>query len=459
MKFTLREATAATDGIVQNPPSGELLLEDVCTDTRNLRAGSLFVALHGPRFDGHAFLDEAVARGASALVVHREVPPPGVPTIRVDDTLEALGALGRMVRRKLGLAVLAVTGSVGKTTTKELAAAVLREAGIPTLQTPGNWNNRVGLPRTLLGAGGDERAAVLELGISVPGEMAFLTEICEPDAALVTAVAECHTEGLGGLENVAREKLTVVRGLRPGGVLVLPHADPLLPPPSGTRSLTFGWDPGADVAGERYESLGPTGARFRVDGVDIRLALPGRHNATNALAALAGLRALGIPWERGIEGLAAVRPAALRGEIRALAAGTNLLVDCYNANPQAVAAALSNLREMAGSARMIAVLGEMRELGPLSEACHTRVGEVAADVGICELHLLGGNTEWIREGAAARGLSPDRIWIYEDRDALAAAVWRRVRPGDWILIKGSRALGLEAVAEALERWAPGERER
>ncbi len=456
MRFTLGEAATATGGILENAPSHELILDGVCTDTRNPRPGSLFVALRGPRFDGHGFLGDAVARGASALVIHDGTPPPGVPALRVGDTLEALGALGRMVRRKLNVAVLAVTGSVGKTTTKELAATMLREAGIPTLQTPGNWNNRVGLPLTLLGSAGDEEAAVLELGISEPGEMAHLTAICEPDAAIITAVAECHTEGLGCLEDVAREKLTVAEGLRPGGVLVLPHADPLLVSPRGSRCLTFGWRPGADVRGEDYESWGTAGGRFRVGESEVRLSLPGSHNATNALAALAGLQALGLPWERGVAGLAGVRPGALRGEVRSLTAGTKLMVDCYNANPLAVEAALSTLRDLAGSARLIAVLGEMRELGSLTAASHTRVGEVAARLGVSELHLLGDDTEWVREGAAANGLSPARIWIYQDRDALAAAVLRRMRPGDWVLVKGSRALGLEAVADALSRWSPRE---
>jgi len=450
VRFRLDEVARALGGTAVGP--GDLVFERVSTDTRKLARGDLFVALAGPRHDGHDHLAEAIARGAAGVVLHRGEAPTGAASVRVDDTLPALGRLGRHVRRKLGLRVAAITGSVGKTTTKELAAAILRGADLPTLQTPGNWNNRVGLPLTLLGARGDERAAVLELGISERGEMEHLTAICEPDVAVVTAVAECHAEGLGCLEEIAREKLAIARGLRPGGTLVLPHGDPLLPPPPGTKTLTFGWDQGADVRGQEPAPLAPVGTRFRVEGREFRLALPGRHNAANALAALATARALGVGWAGAAEALAGVRAAPLRGEVRATPGGVHLLVDCYNANPRAVEAALATLGELAGPARKIAVLGEMRELGELAPEGHDRVGRAAAALPVAELHLLGRAAAWARDGAAAAGLAPGRIWLYDDREALAAAVSRRLRPGDWVLVKGSRALGLEAVADALTSW-------
>jgi len=450
MRLELEVVAGATGGTVE--ATRDQSFTGVSTDTRNLTPGSLFVALVGPHHDGHAYLTEAARRGASGVVIHRGEAPPGVTTVRVADTLVALGDLGRWVRRDLGLRVLAVTGSVGKTTTKEMAAALLRGAGLATLQTPGNWNNRVGLPLTLLGARGDEQAAVLELGISEAGEMDHLTRICEPDVAVVTAVAECHTEGLGCLEDVAREKLAIAEGLRPGGTLVLPSSDPLLLPPPGVPVQTFGWDDGADVRGRDWQPVAGGGSTFRVEDLEIRLALPGRHNARNALAALAAVRALGFTWSGAAEALSQLRPAPLRGEVRATPGGTHLLVDCYNANPRAVEAALETLGELAGAARRIAIVGEMRELGDLARAGHVRVGRAAARLPVDELHLLGRATEWTRDGAAAAGLPPERIWIYADRDALAAAVSRRLRPGDWVLVKGSRALGLEAVAEALSTW-------
>lgn len=458
MRIGLAEALTAVDGRLWGALAPDVVFDAVGTDTRTLRPGCLFVALAGPHHDAHEFLAEAARKGAAAAVVHRDDAPPGLPVIRVPDTLVALGRLGRAVRRRLGLAVVAVTGSVGKTTTKEMTAALLREDGRRTLQTPGNWNNRVGLPLTLLGARGDEQAAVLELGVSELGEMVHLATIAEPDVAVVTAVTPCHTEGLGSLEAVAREKLSVAGGLRPGGTLVLPHGDPLLTPPPDVRVLTFGWEPGADVRGEGFESLGAQGSRFSVAGLVVHLHLPGRHNAENALAALAATRALGASWKGAAAALASLRPMPLRGEVRHTPGGIHLLVDCYNANPAAVDAALATLEDLAEGARRIAVLGEMRELGTLAETAHLEVGRAAVRHGVGELHLLGRDTAWIREGAAAEGLAAERIWMYDDREALAASLTRRLRPGDWVLIKASRALGLERVAETLdarESFSPG----
>lgn len=447
MRLTLAEVVEATGGTAEGPEG--LAFDGVSTDSRRPAPGSLFVALRGPRHDAHEFLADALARGASGAVIDRGSAPPGLAAVRVGDTLEALGRLARWVRNRLRLRVVAITGSVGKTTTKEMTAALLRAAGLRTLQTPGNWNNLVGLPLTLLGARGDEEAAVLELGISEPGEMTRLTRICEPDVAVVTAVAECHTEKLGCLAAVAREKMAIAEGLRPGGTLVLPAQDPLLAPPPGTRAVTFGWGPAADLRGSEGEPLPAGGTRFRAGESVVALRLPGRHNATNALAALAAVRALGIECPGAAEALGALRPASLRGEVRETPGGAHLLVDCYNANPVAVEAALETLGELAGASRKIAVLGEMKELGDLARESHLRVGRAAARLGVEELHLLGRATTWVREGATAAGMPADRVWVYDDREALAASAARRLRAGDWVLVKGSRAMGLEAVAEAL----------
>lgn len=450
MRLRLGDVVRATGGELRGGEP-ERWVERVHTDTRTLRPGDLFVALRGPRHDGHDHLAEAAAGGAGAVVIHRGEPPPGVPAVRVADTLRALGDLAAFVRDRIGFPVVAVTGSAGKTTTRELVAALLTAAGRRVLTSPGNWNNRIGLPLTLLGATGDETAAVLELGISEPGEMAHLTAVARPDVAVITCVGACHTEGLGGIEGVAREKLTIARGLRPGGTLVLPHGSELLVPPAGVRVLTFGWSEGADIRGEAYRAGERGGCEFRAGGRRIRLGLPGRHNAANALAALAAVRALGIEPADPSGAWEGLGPAPLRGEVRPGRAGSRLYVDCYNANPTAVEAALETLTELAAGGRAIAVLGEMLELGPLCRAGHEAVGRVAARLGLAELHLLGRRTEAIREGALDAGFPAERIWTYDDQTTLVAALGRRLRPGDWVLVKGSRALGLEAVADALER--------
>lgn len=449
MRISLGEVLRATGGVAAAGADTETVFSSVSTDTRTLGPGSLFVALKGPRFDGHDYLAAAAAGGASGAVLSRNTAPAGIVSIRVPDTLEALGALGRSVRHALRLRVVAITGSVGKTTTKEIVAAMLRAAGLRVLQTPGNLNNRVGLPLTLLAASGEEEAAVLELGISEPGEMAHLTAICEPDVAVVTAVALAHTEWLGDLAGVAREKLAIAGALRPGGRLVLPYQEPLLPPPAGVDTSTFGWTAGADIRGEGLELLGTAGSRFRVEGHEFSVPLAGRHQAENALAALAAVRALGVEWSAAASGLSSLRPSPLRGEVRLTRDGVHLLVDCYNANPRAAEAALETLRELAGQRRKVAVLGEMRELGHQSEEAHRRVGRTAARLGVERLYLLGEATRWIEEAATVEGLPASAIRRYESRETLLSGLSRDLREGDWVLIKGSRAMGLEAVAEAL----------
>lgn len=448
MRLALAEVLEATGGELLGSPAAPGF-DAVSTDTRSLAPGSLFVALSGPRFDGHDYLERARDAGARAALIHRGRAPEGLPCVRVPDTLVALGALGRHVRRRLDLTVVAVTGSAGKTTTKEIAGAILRAAGRRVLQTPGNLNNRVGLPLTLLGAAGDEDVAVLELGISEPGEMDHLTAIAEPDVAVVTAVGTAHTEWLGDLAGVAREKLAVARGLRPGGTLVLPHGDPWLRPPAGVRTLTFGWDEGADLRGEEPSILAGGGSCFRVGGRELRLPLPGRHNARNALAALAVARLLGVAWEDAARALEGLRPPPLRGEVRETSWGGHLLVDCYNANPLAMEAALETLAGLAGTARKIAVLGEMKELGSLTQEGHERVGRAAAAAGVEALYLVGPETRWTRDAAVAAGMDASRVRLCSDREALLAALAGERRPGAWVLVKGSRAMGLEAVAEGL----------
>ncbi|MBI5442894.1 MAG: UDP-N-acetylmuramoyl-tripeptide--D-alanyl-D-alanine ligase [Deltaproteobacteria bacterium] len=448
MRLSLSDVLAATGGTLEGP-SAPVTFGAVSTDTREIGEGSLFLALKGERFDGHDFVEEALRRGAAGVVLSAGPAPGSVPAVRVADTLLALGALGRFVRRRLGLRVIAVTGSVGKTTTKEMIGALLRAEGLRVLQTPGNLNNRIGLPLTLLSAVGDEETAVLELGVSEPGEMAHLTRICEPDVAVITAVAACHTERLGSVEGVAREKLSIAQGLREGGTLVLPFGEPLLVAPAGVRAARFGWEPGAELRGEGLELHGNDGSSFRLGSVELDLPLPGRHNAENALAALAAVRACGFSAERAPEALASLRPSPLRGEVRAGVHGARLYVDCYNANPRAMEAALETVATLAGSSRRVAVLGEMKELGELCREGHARVGRVAARLGYDELHLLGESCRWVGEAAVEAGLAPGKARVYGGKEELSEALPGRLGPGDWVLIKGSRAMGLEAVAERL----------
>lgn len=456
MKFLLSEALAATGGALLRGEGAKTVFEGVSTDTRKELAGTLFVALPGERFDAHDFLDKAVSGGAAGLLVSKDTGVKGAAVIKVPDTLAALGSLGRMARRKAGYKLAAVTGSFGKTTTKELALRLLRGAGVKTLGTPGNLNNLIGLPLTLLGAAGDEKFAVVELGISVPAEMERLAKICEPDVALVTGVGPAHTEGLGDVAGVAREKLSIAEGLASGGTLILPHGDPAIEKAAeklrkDIRIVTFGWEKGADFRGEGYESLGEKGSSFYAGGRKVFLPLPGRHNASNALAALALVANLGVSLPPGEELFGREGAASLRGEIAEGPNGSHLLVDCYNANPGAVKAALDTLADLAGGGKKVLVLGDMRELGTLSASEHSSIGVYAVEKGVGELFLLGPETAHTAEAAGKAGLPAAKIHMAGSIEALSEELPAVLGKGDWVLIKGSRAHKLDLLLSLLRK--------
>lgn len=441
-------------GLPLPPRFAETVFERVSSDSREELCGSLFVALKGLRFDGHDFAGEALAKGAAGLVVERGSYPDSVPVFRVGDTLEALGKLGLGARRKLGARVGVISGSFGKTTTKELAVLLAGYSEKKLLYTRGNLNNLVGMPKTFLGAEGDEEVAVIELGISVKGEMAALSRFSEPDVALLTGVGLAHTEGLGSLETVAAEKLKIASGLKEGGTLLLPHDHPLLKAPAGLSGRgiavkTFGWDEGADFRGldRRLHEGGETS--FTVGGVRIRVSLPGWHNAMNALGAYALVTSLGVPLPEGEVTLASMPGAPLRGEIRETAWGGRMLVDCYNANPSAVAAAIDTLKVLAGDARKIIVLGEMRELGEFSVSAHREAGREAARAGAEKLFLFGPESLPAGEGALEAGIPATGVEYFDSREALAASLKAQGQRGDWLLLKGSRATRLDEVAARL----------
>lgn len=443
------------------PDYAEAVFEKVSTDTRDALEGALFVALKGMRFDAHDYLGLAVEKGALGVVFQRGESPTGTLAFRVDDTLDALGLLGRTARRKLTCPVAALTGSFGKTTTKEMWARLAQSAGINALVTKANLNNRVGAPMTLLGCRGDERAALIELGISLVGEMEALSACVEPEVALITGVGVAHTEGLGSLAAVAEEKLKIAGSLREGGTLLLPHGEPLLAAPGwlaakGVRVLTFGWNEGADIRGENYQNLGGAGSRFTVEGRALAVGLPGRHNAQNALAAWALFRTMGFTLPVDAQPLQEMKPPPLRGEIRRTPWGANVLVDCYNANPSAVSAALAALTELAGDARKIAVLGEMRELGSLSESAHRNTGGEVAHLGFDKLYVLGENAAPLALGALEAGMAPEAVRHLGGHAQLAEELAATGAEDDWILIKGSRSMRLDLVADAV---APPQGER
>jgi UDP-N-acetylmuramoyl-tripeptide--D-alanyl-D-alanine ligase len=431
----------------------------VSCDSRQVEPGGLFVALEGENRDGHTFVADALARGAVAAVVAQ--PVPGVrrdALIEVGDTLRALGDLAAWTRRAAALRVVAITGSAGKTTTKEMMASICRGAELPppcsaVLSTEGNYNNLIGLPLTLLRLQGNEAVAILEMGMNRPGEIARLTEIARPDYAVVTNIGPAHLEGVGGtIAGVAAAKGELFAGLAEDAVVAVNTDDEWVSRiaavfrgrhvPYGTRGV---------VQARSIRDFGGDGVAFDlwIDGCTetVRLRFVGAHNVSNALAAAALGHAMGLRIGGIASGLEQAVGIAMRMQVVRLKNGVTVINDAYNANPSSVDAGLLALRRFPG--RSVVVLGEMRELGGESRRAHHQVGERAAALGIDQLYLLGPQTEAVAEGALAAGLPANRVQVCGSHAEVAAALVARWQPGDTILVKGSHSMHMEEVVRLL----------
>jgi len=425
----------------------------VSIDSRSLGIGAAFFAIQGPHRDGHAFLRDAAARGAACLIVHNlpDDLPPSVPTVLVDDTTRALGRLAAYHRARFAIPVAAVTGSNGKTTTKEMMAGVLEALG-PVLKPEGSFNNQWGLPLTLLRLGPEHRALALELGANTPGEITALAAISRPTVGVVTVVSSAHTEFFGSLEGVATEKSALVRAIPADGAVVLNAGDPrvlAMHVESRARVLYFGTRPGADVfTTEPVEDDGE-GLRFTLAAGTarrpVRLGFAGRHNVTNALAAAGVGLALGLSLEQIGRGLEAARPA--KGRCVWRRAGRLLILDdTYNANPTSVSAALQTLAAVEARRRVV-VLGDMLELGEISDTAHREMGSAVAGSGAAEFVGMGRWAQVAVEAARQAGLTESHhVTTFEDAVAL---LLKRLAPGDAVLVKGSRGMRMERVVDAL----------
>lgn len=436
----------------------------VTVDSRRTRPGELFFALRGQRADGHAFVADAAARGAAGAVVERPPAadgelPDGFTLIEVQDAEAALGQVAAGHRRRLPSAAVAVTGSVGKTTTKEMVASVLAVRW-PVFKSPGNYNNQVGLPLAVLAWRRDHAAGVFELAMRGPGQIAALCRILRPQVGVVTNVGESHLELLGSLEAVADAKAELVEALPPDGTAVLNADDPrvrAMASRTAARVVLYGLDGSAEVRAENAAADGPLGIRFTLctprGRRPVRLPVPGLHQVHNALAAAAVGVVFGLEPDEIAAGLAAFRPEEGRLNLRSFGAVT-VLDDTYNAAPASTLAALRVLRQVARG-RAVAVLADMLELGPAEHEGHRRVGREAARAADL---LLGVGPRMAAAVAAAReaGMAPETARHYPDRDALLADLPDLVRPGDTVLVKGSRAMGMEAVVRALAAAFGGE---
>lgn len=409
-------------------------------DSRSVKAGELFFAIRGPSNDGHDYVSEALAKGAVAAVVQRGFRGEG-PLLPVQDTSLALGRLGAEARRGWGGTVVAVTGSSGKTTTKDIIAALLQGI-LPVAKSQGNLNNEYGLPLSLLRIPDEVRTAVVEIGINRVGEMRPLGEIAAPDVSVVTNVGTAHVGNFASVEEIAAEKGRLVEVLAPTGTAVLNADDDLVAAFRNRHSgtvVTYGIERSADLRAEDVELLGADGARFRLNRHLMHSPLAGRHNVYNVLAATAAAAAVGVAPERLGERLRGLQPSSMRGSVRQIA-GITFIDDCYNASPPAMEAMLEVLRGTPAS-RRIAVLGEMRELGAQSRELHRRVGAAVGRGGIDHLVAVAGDAAEI---VAASGISAE---FHASPESAASALTGMLRQGDAVLFKASRGVQLERARD------------
>jgi UDP-N-acetylmuramoyl-tripeptide--D-alanyl-D-alanine ligase len=441
MTLDLQEVARAMRAEGAPPP---LQVTGWSVDTRTQNPGDLYFALRGPNHDGHDFAAFAAAQGAAGVVVERRTGAPN--ELVVSDTLEALQELAAWARVKWGGTVVGVTGSAGKTTTKD-AIAHLLAVELPVGKTAGNLNNHVGVPLSILSIPDGCRAAVLEIGMNHAGEIRALAAIAKPDVGVVTNVGYAHAEYFGSIEGVAAAKRELIEALPRGGVAVLNADDPRVlafRDAHPGRSVTFGLSEGADVRAEAAE-YGPDGSRFRAVGVDFETGLAGRHAVMNLLAAIAVARVFSVAPERLREPVRTFAAGKMRGQ-RSQHNGVVVWNDCYNSNPEAAQSMIDVLRATP-AARRIAVLGEMLELGRVAEELHGQVGRYAAGHGVDWLIGIGGHARSMVEAAVAAGLPRGRAQFFEDPAEAGEFARQTARPGDAVLFKGSRGVRVERAME------------
>ncbi|MCU7904630.1 MAG: UDP-N-acetylmuramoyl-tripeptide--D-alanyl-D-alanine ligase [Candidatus Thiodiazotropha sp. (ex Epidulcina cf. delphinae)] len=423
----------------------------VSSDTRTLQQGDLYVALRGLNFDGHRFVDQAIDKGAAAVMVSESLDRT-IPQIQVANTRLGLGRLAGLWRERFDVPLVAITGSNGKTTVKELLAACLRMHG-PVLATQGNLNNDIGLPLTLLGLQ-EESYAVVEMGANHPGEIGYLSQIAHPDVAVITNAGAAHLEGFGDLQSVARAKGEILNGLKPSGIAVLNADDDYFPLwrelLGERRMLSFGASERAAVRSDLTQAemrwteegfLSHMTVSFRDERFEVKLSLTGRHNLMNGLAAIAAALSMGCSVSEIQQGFASMRSVAGRLQLLFAPSGFYLIDDSYNANPDSVHAAIEVLRKAPGEQYL--VLGDLAELGDESVALHSNIGTQARQAGLRHLYALG------RLSGHAADSFGDGGRAFSELDDLADALHAAVRPGDTLLIKGSRGAAMERVVHRL----------
>ncbi len=450
MRFTLEDVAAAADA----RPDGAASLSGVAVDSRQVRPGDLFVAIRGARVDGHDFARDAAARGAGALLGERRPAtlPAGFPSVIAPQPAAALLRLGAETKKKTGFRLAAITGSAGKTTTKDFTAAILARR-FDVEKTPGNQNSQIGFPMAVMNLPHSPAWMVGEMGLSEPGNLSTLSRAFEPDVAAILLVAAAHLEFFPSVDAIADAKAEILEGLRPGGTFVANADDPRVAAIAAKhrgRVVRFGRGAGADVTAREVVPE-PDGSRFVLATPEgeaaVRLPVAGPHQVSNFLAAAAIGYAVGVPPAECAAASADLRPAAHRGVILRHASGALLYDDAYNANPASMRAALETLSSLPAR-RRIAVVGDMLELGAEEERWHREAGRAAA--GLVDLLVaVGPRARFLADGAVAAGMPADAISTVDSPEEAAGRLADVLRAGDAVLFKASRGVGLERAVAAL----------
>ena len=449
--MTVKEIIAAVDGVWQNPWEGNPSVSQVCTDSRNITPGCLFLPWVGERFDGHDFIDASLEAGAAGCLCAR-VPDTlreGKFYIQVPDTRLALRALAAAYRNRFSIPVVQITGSVGKTTTKEMIASVL-SAKLRVLKTPENFNNDIGTPLTLLGLGPEHEAAVIETGMNHFGEIEYLGEMVRPDIAVISNIGDAHIEFLGSRQGILQAKCEIFTHLKEGGLVVLNGDDPLLDTVSvNYPTVRCGRSERCQARIVELADHGIEGVSCTVvtekDRYELSISTPGDYLAYSASIAVAVAESLGLNHEEIVRGVADYVPAGSRMRVLRLPGGRVILDDCYNANPQSVAAALEVLART-DCDRKVAVLGDMGELGELTGRAHYNMGALAAMLGVDMVVAIGEKAAKIADGAAQSGSS---VSYFRTREEALPELRRQIRAGTAMLIKASHAMHFEHLTEQL----------
>lgn len=435
---------------------GEVQIKGVSIDSRNIEKGNLFVPFKGEKVDGHRYVEDAISRGASAALWQKDVPNPPLhlPLLIVEDTLTALQDLARSYRNQLNTKVLGITGSNGKTTTKDIAANLLG-VKYKVKKTEGNFNNHIGLPLTILRLSEDTEIAVLEMGMSGKGEIEFLTKLAQPNAVIITNIGESHLLDLGSREAIADAKLEIILGLKDDGVIIYHGDEPLLQERltsySGNgRLLTFGKSEENHLYPVKVEQT-TTGNTFFINQSSQPFQLPvlGHHNILNALSAMLAAEFFGIPFDRMNEGFSDLKLTNMRMELLEGSRGESIINDAYNASPTSMNAAIELITNLQGYKRKILVLGDMLELGPKEEEYHYQVGLSLNPEQIDCVFAYGRLAAFIGDGAT-KALGKDRVFSYDDKQKLIEKLKSVVTSESLVLVKASRGMKLEDVVTSLQ---------